>query len=66
MKKKQYDGFLRYGVQQTEFLILGHFFIWGHLCPFRPPPPPYNPENQNFEKMKKVPEDIIILHVCHK
>ena len=61
MKKKQYDGFLRYGVQQTEFFILGHFF------PFRPPPPqPYNPENQNFEKMKKVPEDIIILHVCHK
>ena len=26
----------------------------------------YNPENQNFEKMKKVPEDIIILPVCRK
>ena len=23
-----------------------------------------NPENQNFEKMKKTPGDIIILHVC--
>ena len=26
----------------------------------------YNPENQNFEKMKKVTEDIIILPVCRK
>ena len=23
--------------------------------------PPYGPENQNFEKMKKITEDIIIL-----
>ena len=23
--------------------------------------PPMDPENQNFEKMKKIPEDIIIL-----
>ena len=28
------------------------------------PPPPKNPENQNFEKMKKPPGDIIILHKC--
>ena len=41
--------------------------FWAIFPPFAPPPPqPYNPENQNFEKMKKVPEDIIILHVCHK
>ena len=25
--------------------------------------PPRNPENQNFEKMKKAPGDIIILHM---
>ena len=28
-----------------------------------PPPPPNYPENQNFEKMKNTPEDIIILHM---
>ena len=27
--------------------------------------PPDNPENQNFEKMKKTPRDIIILHMCN-
>ena len=26
--------------------------------------PPNNPENQNFEKMKKIPGDITILHYC--
>ena len=48
--------FLRYGVQQTEF-----FVILGHFLPFYPPK---NPKNQNFEKMKKPPRDIIILHRC--
>ena len=39
--------FLRYGVQQKElFVILGHYLGFY---------PPYNPENQNFEKMKKKP-----------
>ena len=28
--------------------------------------PPMDPENQNFEKMKKNPKDIIILHMHHK
>ena len=28
------------------------------------PPPPKNPENQNFEKWKLMPGDIIILHMC--
>ena len=28
------------------------------------PPPPNNPENQNFEKMKKTLGDIIVLHMC--
>ena len=40
----------------------GHFFvILDHFLPFDPP---NNPKNQNFEKMKKMPGDIIILHLC--
>ena len=31
---------------------------------FLPFYPPHNPENQNLEKMKKVPGDIIILQMC--
>ena len=27
--------------------------------------PPNNPKNQNFEKMKKIIRDIIILHMCN-
>ena len=26
--------------------------------------PPNNPKNQNFEKNRKTPGDIIILHLC--
>ena len=56
-KWQSYDvWFLRYGVQQTEF-----FVILDHFLPFYPP---NNPKNQNFEKMKKTPGDIIILHMC--
>ena len=41
---------------QTEFfVILDHFL---HFYP------PNNPKNQNFEKIKKTPEDIIILNKC--
>ena len=36
------------------FVILGHFLHFD---------PPNNPKNQNFEKMKKTPGDIIILHL---
>ena len=58
-KWQSYDvWFLRYGVQQTEF-----FVILDHFLPFYPP---NNPKNQNFEKMKKTPGDIIILHKCTK
>ena len=28
--------------------------------------PPYGPRKSNFEKMKKTPWDIIILHMCTK
>ena len=49
---------LRHGVRQI-FVILYHFL------PFSPPLP-NNPENQHFEKMKKVSGNIIILNLCNK
>ena len=56
-KQQSYDvWFLRYGVRQTKFFgILDHFLHF-YL--------PNNPKNQNFETMKKSPENIIILHMC--
>ena len=39
------------------------FVILGHFLPFYPT---NNPKNQNFEKMKKNPGDIIILHLCKR
>ena len=54
---ENYDiWFLRYGARQTEFFAILHYFL-----PFYYP---NNPENQNFEKMKKTPGDIIILLMC--
>ena len=50
--------FLRYEMQQTEFLV-----ILDHFLPFYPRPH-NNPKNQNFEKLKKRPGGIIILHTC--
>ena len=56
-KLQSYDvWFLRYGVRHTEFFVTLDCFL-----PFYPPT---NPENQNFEKMKKNIEDIINLHMC--
>ena len=57
-KWQSYDVlFLKYGVQQTElFVILDHFL------PFYSP---NNPKNQNFQKMKKILGDIIILRYYH-
>ena len=56
--------FLRHWARQTNFfLILDHFLTFYTHTP--PPSPPKNPENQNFEKMKKIPGDII-LHKCTK
>ena len=46
---------LRYGAQRTEL-----FAILDHFLPFYPP---MGTENQNFLKMKKTPEDIIILQM---
>ena len=39
------------------------FVILDCFLPFYPP---NNPKNQNFEKLKKTPGDIIILHKCNK
>ena len=48
--------FLRYDVwQMWLFLILGYFLPFYSLN---------SPKNQNFEKMKKISGDIIILHNC--
>ena len=57
-KWQSYVWFMRYEAPQTEF-----FFNLGHILPFYPT---NNPKNQNFEKMKKNPGDIIILHKCSK
>ena len=41
----------------TEFfVILDYFLPFYHSN---------NPENQNFEKMKKMSRDIILLHMCN-
>ena len=53
---------MRYGfwdwVRQTNcFVLLDHFL------PFYPP---NNPENQNFQNMKKAYEDVIMLYMCPK
>ena len=56
-KWQSYDiRFLRYESWLTEF-----FVILDHFLPFYPPT---NPKNQNSEKLKKGPGDIIILHMC--
>ena len=36
------------------------FSFWTIFCLFTPPPTLNNPENQNFEKMEKIPGDIIL------
>ena len=43
-------------IEFTEF-----FIILGHFLPFYPP---NKPKNQNFEKMKITPGDVINLHLC--
>ena len=56
-KWQSYDvWFLRYGARRTKFFIILDCFL-----PFCPPD---DSENQNFEKMKNDPGDIIILHMC--
>ena len=58
-KWQSYDvWFLRYWTWQTDF-----FVILDHFLPFYPF---NNLKNQNSEKRKKPPRDIIILHKCTK
>ena len=40
----------------------GQSFLW--FCHFLPFDPPNNPKNQNFEEIKQIAGDIIILHLC--
>ena len=55
-KCQSYDvWFLRYEAWQTELFVILDCFL-----PFYPPD---NQKNQNFEKLKKAPGDIIILHL---
>ena len=55
-KWQSYDvWFLRYEAWLTKFFVILNSFL-----PF------YNPKNQNFEKLKEAPGDIIILHKCIK
>ena len=51
-----YIWFLGYEIWQTEFFVILDCFL-----PFYPS---NNPKTQKFEKMKKTPGDIIILHKC--
>ena len=37
--------------------------LWTIFCPLPPPTPSMDPGNQNFQKIKKVLEDIIILQM---
>ena len=46
-----------------ETKIFGHFGPLFALYSFTPP---NNPKNQNFEKMKEAPGDVIILNLCNK
>ena len=51
--QQSYDVcFLTYGVQQTEIFVILDYFLPFYL--------PNTPKNQNFEKMKKTPRDIIL------
>ena len=45
-------------IWSTTDRIFSHFGLFFALLP------PDNVENQNFEKLKKMPKDIIILHMC--
>ena len=56
-KWQSYDvWFLRYGAWQTKFFVILDVFL-----PFYAP---NNPKNKNFEKLKKTPGNIPILHKC--
>ena len=51
---------------QNFLLFWTIFCSFTPYLPLPPPIPPNNLKNQNFEKLKKTPQDIIILHMCTK
>ena len=55
---------MRYSSWDTEWDKLFLSF-WAIFCPLTPPSS-NNPENQNFEKMKKTSWDVIMLNLCNK
>ena len=52
---------MMYGSWYMEHNRQNFLSSWTIFCPFTPL---NNLENQNFEKIKKMPRDIIILHMC--
>ena len=48
-------------LQSYDVRFLRFFVTFSHFLPFHSPD---DPENQNFEQLKKTPGDIIILHMC--
>ena len=54
------DSHMMYGSWDMECNRQNFLSFWTIFCPFSP----NNPKNQNFEKMKKTPGDIIILNKC--
>ena len=55
------DSRMMYGSWDMECNGQNFLSFWTIFCLFYPP---NNPKNQKFEKMKKMPADIIILHIC--
>ena len=47
--------------QSYDVRFLRFFVTFGHFLPSHSPD---DPENQNFEQLKKTPGDIVILHMC--
>ena len=65
MKKKPGDIIiLHLYTTNDNRMMYGSWDIFLILDNFLPFYPTNNPENQNFEKMKNKPRDIIILHKC--
>ena len=54
------DSHMIYGSSDMECNGQNFLSFWTVFSPFTP----NNPKNQNFEKLKKISEDIIILHKC--
>ena len=55
------DSHMMYGSWDMGCNRQNFLSFWTIFCPFTT----YNPKNQNFEKIKKPPGDIIILHRCN-